>query len=536
MDRRRNANGTAKIQFSLWEVIMDIALRDRAGSSGRKRSRSSGRNRRTAAKRARVSVPLYVKLLIILGVLLACLGTAFLVVAGTYKDRFIEGTIINGINAGGKTAAEVESEIRERVENFSLTLTFRGGRQETVTGDEFGYAYAPSGGVQDLVDHQNRLGWLSGKMGEVHTFTVSEATTYSPEMLDARISSLPELQIGSQMAPTNAYLQIENNSFAIVGETQGSMLRYDVVLSSIEEAIASGTQSVDISANINAYEQPIVYADNPNLIAMRDELNAFLQTSITHTLKNGSKTLDASTLIGWISRDENGGYYLDDAVIRSNVNAYVAGLAAEVDSVKNTVSFQSTLSGVVEIGSAQGNGAQITTNGVQIDQAAEAEQLYNEIMGHTSTERPPIYSLDASLTPADLGIGNTYVELDLSKQHLFYYNNGQLVAESEIVTGSENSTPTPRGIYYLQNKETYVTMLGPLLQDGTTRSYYTLVKYWLPYDIDNGIGMHDATWRTTFGGDIYLENGSHGCVNLPEAVAAVLFEQLSVGTPVVVFG
>ena len=191
MERRRNANGTAKIDFSLWEV--------------------------------RVSVPLYVKLLIVLAVLLVSLGAAFLIVAGTYKDRFIEGTIINGINAGGKTAAEVESEIRERVENFSLTLTFRGGRQETVSGDEFGYAYAPSGGVQDLVDHQDRLGWLSGKMGKVHTFTVSEATTYSPEMLDARISSLPELQIGSQMAPTNAYLQVENNSFAIVGETQGSV-------------------------------------------------------------------------------------------------------------------------------------------------------------------------------------------------------------------------------------------------------------------------------------------------------------------------
>ena len=515
---------------------MDIALRDRAGSSGRKRSRSSGRNRRTAVKRGRVSVPLHIKLLIIFILISASLGTAYLVVAGTYKDRFIEGTIINGIDAGGMTAAEVESEIRERVENFTLSLTFRGGRQETIAGDEFGYAYAPSGGVQDLVDHQDRLGWLSGKMGEVHTFTVSEATTYSPEMLDARISSLPELQIGSQTAPTNAYLQVENNSFAIVGETQGSMIRYDVVLGLIEEAIAGGVQSVDISANVNAYEQPSVYADDPDLIAMRDELNAFLQTSITYTLKNGKKTLDASTLINWISRDENGGYYLDDAVIRNNVNAYVAQLAAEVDGVKNTVSFQSTLSGIVEIGSAQGNGAQIGTYGVLIDQAAEAEQLYNEIVSHTGTERPPIYSLDTSFSIADLGVGNTYVELDLSKQHLFYYNNGQLVCESEIVTGSENSTPTPRGIYFLQNKETYVTMLGPLLQDGVTRSYYTLVKYWLPYDIDNGIGMHDAAWRTTFGGDIYLENGSHGCVNLPEAVASVLFEQMSVGTPVVVFG
>lgn len=515
---------------------MDIALRDRAGSSGRKRSRSSGGTRRTAARRGRVSVPLHVKLLIIFISILASLGIAFLIVAGTYKDRFIEGTVINGINAGGKTVAEVESEIRQRVENFSLTLTFRGGRQETISGDEFGYAYAPSGGVQDLVDHQDRMGWLSGKMGKVHTFTVSEATTYSPEMLDARISSLPELQIGSQTAPTNAYLQIENNSFAIVGETQGSMLRYDVVLSSIEEAIAGGVQNVDISANVNAYEQPAVYADNPDLIAMRDELNAFLQTSITHTLKNGTKTLDASTLIGWISRDENGGYYLDDTVIRNNVNAYVAQLAAAEDSVKNTVSFQSTLSGIVEIGTAQGNGAKIDTYGVQVDQAAEAEQLYNEVMNHTSTERPPVYSLNTGFSLADLGIGNTYVELDLSKQHLFYYNNGQLAVESEIVTGSENSTPTPRGIYYLQNKETFVTMLGPLLADGVTRSYYTLVKYWLPYDIDNGIGMHDAAWRTTFGGDIYMENGSHGCVNLPEATAAALFEQLSVGTPVVVFG
>ena len=80
-----------------------------------------------------------------------------------------------------------------------------------------------------------------------------------------------------------------------------------------------------------------------------------------------------------------------------------------------------------------------------------------------------------------------------------------------------------------------IALLAAYLADGKTRSYTTLVKYWLPFDIANGVGLHDASWRAEFGGDIYLGGGSHGCVNMPESVVANLFYIVSVGTPVLVF-
>ena len=51
----------------------------------------------------------------------------------------------------------------------------------------------------------------------------------------------------------------------------------------------------------------------------------------------------------------------------------------------------------------------------------------------------------------------------------------------------------------------------------------------------DGQGLHDASWRTAFGGNIYQTNGSHGCVNLPPAVAATIYENIDTGTPVILY-
>ena len=52
---------------------------------------------------------------------------------------------------------------------------------------------------------------------------------------------------------------------------------------------------------------------------------------------------------------------------------------------------------------------------------------------------------------------------------------------------------------------------------------------------NGGIGLHDANWRKTFGGTIYKTNGSHGCVNLPPAVAKTIYENISAGDPVLCY-
>ena len=66
------------------------------------------------------------------------------------------------------------------------------------------------------------------------------------------------------------------------------------------------------------------------------------------------------------------------------------------------------------------------------------------------------------------------------------------------------------------------------------KKYQVFTYYWMPIDLNTGVGLHDATWRSTFGGSYYLGSGSHGCVNMPLSTAKVIFNNFADGTPVIV--
>ena len=84
---------------------------------------------------------------------------------------------------------------------------------------------------------------------------------------------------------------------------------------------------------------------------------------------------------------------------------------------------------------------------------------------------------------------------------------------------------TPSGAYPLTYKQRNATLRGA--------DYATPVSYWMPFN--GNIGMHDATWRGSFGGSIYRTNGSHGCINLPKAAAKTIFENIEKGMPVLCY-
>ena len=139
--------------------------------------------------------------------------------------------------------------------------------------------------------------------------------------------------------------------------------------------------------------------------------------------------------------------------------------------------------------------------------------------------REPVYRQKAASfgTP---DYGSTYVEINLSAQHLFFYKNGSLVIDSDFVSGNPNKgNATPTGAYSITYKQRNATLKGA--------DYNTPVDYWMPYC--NNVGMHDANWRSSFGGTIYKSSGSHGCVNLPPSVAATIFERIEEGDPVLVY-
>ena len=170
--------------------------------------------------------------------------------------------------------------------------------------------------------------------------------------------------------------------------------------------------------------------------------------------------------------------------------------------------------------------------GWKIDQEQETAQLAQDIADHLTTTREPVYS-SREFSSDNNGFGNTYVEIDVSRQHVWFYKDGSRIVDSECVTGKMvKSRYTPAGIFTLVSKTSPKTLRGPKQADGSYE-WESDVTFWMPFN--GGIGLHDATWRSSFGGNIYKNSGSHGCVNLPYNVAKTIYNNIEVGTPIIVY-
>ena len=144
--------------------------------------------------------------------------------------------------------------------------------------------------------------------------------------------------------------------------------------------------------------------------------------------------------------------------------------------------------------------------------------------GEQLTREPAYFQIAQQYGTDD--IGDTYVEVNLTAQHLFFYKEGSLVLETDYVSGNlSKEYGTPTGTYPVQYKENDATLVG--------EDYATPVKYWMPFNAN--IGFHDAPWRKAFGKDFYLTKGSHGCINMPPAKAKKMFENIKRGVAVVVY-
>ena len=140
-------------------------------------------------------------------------------------------------------------------------------------------------------------------------------------------------------------------------------------------------------------------------------------------------------------------------------------------------------------------------------------------------ERAPVYEQTALYRGAD-DIGNTYIEIDYTKQHMWYYKDGALQMESDFVSGNlARQNGSVDGVYKIVYKQRNATLVG--------EGYSSPVSYFMPFAYN--VGIHDASWRSTFGKEIYKTSGSHGCINVPPKKAKKLFQTLQVGTPVIAY-
>jgi lipoprotein-anchoring transpeptidase ErfK/SrfK len=447
-------------------------------------------------------------------VIIISLITLLIIYLGTslyFMDRFYFGSKINGVSVTGKTTEDIETDILAENESYILKLKQRGNVEENIKGSDIEYKYNLEGRIEDLKESQNGFGWIYGVFNS-SDYKLKKEVTYNEELLKSKFDSLNCFNDDNIIETENAKIEYENNKYVIKEEVLGNKVNKDILYNKVTEALNNEDKEINLE-EIKVYEDPQYTANSKEVTEAKDILNKYIGSSITYNFGNQVEVLNGETIHNWLYTDENFGVVIDEVKAREYVNS----LSAKYDTYGSTRNFKTTLGTTVNV--SGGN------YGWWINYNEETQALLNAIKEGKSEERQPIYAQTAaSHGPNDFG--NTYVEINLTTQHIWLYKDGILMVEGPIVSGTANSKyATPSGTYGLTYKERNAILRG--------ENYAAPVSYWMPFNQD--IGIHDATWRSNFGGQIYIADGSHGCINTPYNVASTIFEYINQGSPVICY-
>lgn len=459
------------------------------------------------------------RLIVVLSVILGLLLILFGIYAGIstrYREMFLPGSTINNLDVSGMTISQVEQTMSDNQGEYSLTLVERDGITETITGEEIDFALSFDGSLQQLLEEQNAWSWpLALWGGKTSSMTVETMFSYDTAKLTEAISQLRCMNSSASTPPKDAYLSNYNADIGgveVVPEVLGNLVDQDILLPAIQQAVSSMQTELNLE-DLGCYVAPNVTADDPALQQKAEQLNQYLGVKITYAFGEDTVELTGQQLVDWLTFDEEG----NASVSEDKVKAFVRNLAYTYNTCFSNRSFTTSY------------GQEITVEGGDygwwMDESTEIEELTAQILNKESGTREPVWFQKANTLGAGAAgdFGDTYVEVNLTAQHLFFYKDGQLVVESDFVSGKNDATPT--GTYSLTYKERYATLNG--------ENYSSPVSYWMPFS--GNVGLHDATWRTNFGGTLYKSGGSHGCVNLPVKVAQTIYENIPTDAAIIVY-
>lgn len=465
------------------------------------------------------------KPVLICGIVVLVLLIVYLVGMLYYNDKFLNGTMVNGSDVGGMTLQKANDQLSKKVNGQSLKLIFNDGQSEVLQSAQLGVSYNKDNSLNQLMKNQNKWAWFIGFFKNEKN-TLTDLIQISDENLTNGIASMEHAKEENQIAPTDAYIQYKDGSFSIIEETLGSKFNIEELVKNIKVALSEGKQQLDVT-KANGYVKPQVYKDDQDLNNQLKAANEYCLSAITYTTPKGKEiALDGSTLITWLSKQDDGSYTKDESVFKEKLTAFVKELASQYNSIGVTRTFTGK--------DGQSHTVSGGTYGFRVSTDSEVSALL-KMINENKSENNRIPEHTGQLPSGENGgLGTTYLEINITKQHLWFVKDGSVVLESDFVSGKESDPTrlTPSGTYYIYNKERNRVLRGTKQPNGKYE-YESPVSYWMPFN--KGIGLHDASWRSTFGRDIYINSGSHGCINLPTGFAGSLYSQIYVNLPVVVY-
>ncbi len=479
--------------------------------------RKSTRRRRGARRRGRRKKSMSKKPWIIAGSIVGALVVIYLGAAVFFMSHFLVNTTVNGKDFSGKTAADVEDYLKEQVADYELTILEQNNVSDVISGTDISLTYKENSQVEDALDAQNQLLWIVSLFAK-SSADVTIEVEYDEAALQERIENLQAVT-AEQTDPVSAHPEYDGNSFVVAEEQYGTKVDMETLTAKIEQYITEFNPTLDMMDE-ECYVMPAYTSDSPEVQAACDEMNSYLKASITYPMDE-SIVVDKQLISGWITYDAEMNVTFNEDAVRE----WMREFGSKYDTVGTSRTITTPTGKTAEVSGG--------TYGWIVDEAAETENLINSIKNGEVAEREPAYKQTAASHGAQ-DWGNTYIEVDIAAQHMWYIVDGSIAMESDVVTGlPADGRDTPTGVYSILYTERDSTLKGEVDPATGKPSYETPVAFWMPFTWQ-GHGFHDATWQSSFGGSRYQTNGSHGCVNMPYDKAEQLFGMISAGTPVIV--
>ncbi len=450
---------------------------------------------------------------------LLCAG----IVGGVYysareftSTHFRAGTYINGKDVSQLSIERAKEYLTENLTNEQFTIYWKDGQSESIPLSSLhpDISFYPS--IEALAEPSDWITYFGLGKDETSSYNVTYTLNVSQDNILPAISILNCVQGVGTTEPSDAYIGMENGYYTILQDNSGTRVDPDKLAAAISSALYNGDNSVEL-AEVDCYIDPNVNESDPSLKAILEKANRIQNYTLTLDMDGQDEVLDWNTVRDWTTFDGE-----DFNIDPGYVSLYVQDLAAKYDTLNTVRPFTTADGEQVNVG-----GGKLDCYGYQLDQKETAQLIEQSLSSLRSDTIKPVWIQEGVEHGSVNDFGNTYVEVSIEKQHLWYIQDGEVILETDVVTGMDNDERrTPTSVYMVLDVKQNYTMNG---------SYGSAdCKYFIALSHD-GIALHDASWRSSFGGVIYKDSGSHGCVNMPESAIAKLYPLVKYGMPVIVY-
>lgn len=479
---------------------------------GERRRRESKREKekKRAGKRA-------VLIILIIFAVTAALYTAYRI---RMNGRFYHNTVLNGYDVSGKSVDEVAEELREPYSALTLCVTEEGRQELRAAFSDIGYTVNEEQMYKDIEDIMGRQGSVLAALIFGSEYGMRVPFDVDEDVFEETVSG--NRFATPRVATENAQLVHNDGEYMIQPEVYGNDFDDSQLRSCVKDAIGKELMNSSVESVITVevpksiYRVPEITRQNESLNETMNLYNKYCKAEIVYDFGGEKQILDWETIREWITDDGE--------INEEDVYQYAENLAADYDSIYVERTFETSDGRTVTLPS--------NDYGYQIDIDGEFSQLLSDIYANTDVEREPVYAIKGFSRNGYDDLNGNYVEVNLTAQKLWFYRDGELIVQSDIISGlPKDDRETTQGAFAIPYKQSPANLTGQ--GGGEGESWDVEVKYWMPFH--DGQGLHDASWQTNFGGTTYLTAGSHGCVNLPPDIAAVVYEHMEENMPIILY-